>query len=965
MTTPPPGINYQESDATGPGYGYYYTPEYGGAYPYDDAIYADYYLEDGHHEATNHYCQCVPPGLYARRYIHINVDCGGNITVYPRNTDYDAMFGGGYLFITLPLTIDVGDISTALPYGWTYTISHGIKEVDIFCEQSGWEDFLGTEPKPYTLIRIRHTWNNTANIVAAGGYIGFQPLVSGWPGSYTLFPNVNTLAALETAITGPGVNNRVIAITGPINLTGAIQIPAGRSIIIASQGTNLTTHVPGPTIFTITRTNTNTGRHFIVAGGASLTLSAITLDGNAVDAQGNALTRRGGVQVLANGRLTLQNNATITRTHGPQNQGSAVHIAGVAQPTAPNGNTVLNIHPGARIYNNRTTVGWGGAVQTTQDVTVNMYGGIIEHNHTHREVTSGNGHSAGIHLGANEDNGGRLIMHGGEIRYNVAHATHLGGVFPPGGGRFRAGGAGVFVHRECTFTMYGGSIHGNLLTASRPPGTSGGEFLLHGAGVLMLADTTTFNMLGGSIHNNHVLATAAGVDGLLAGGGVGMFGGAFTMDNDAEIHGNSAVYGGGVYVSTSGNLTGGGSVFVMNDGSIHSNRADRGAGVGVSSTQPTLIQYGPTTFTMNGGTISNNRNRFGPVESPPTTPPLEGGGVWVLGMTTPNRQATFNFRGGTIGDEDDVADGNRALRGGGLWIGNGAAFNMALGAGGSFGRVMHNQATGTGDDESHGGGIYARDAITNINLGVGIVQGNTARNGGGVAITNNAIFHLYGTAQLTGNIALANAGQTANGGGVFASTGSTFNLAAGPTFSNNIARAIGTGAEANGGALAIHGNIFNMATGAVITGNRAEASNGGVANGGGLALLSGNFTLQAGRTIVNNTAAATAGGTTNGGGIAVQGGTFTTQVNISGNHTRQQVSMQQPTAEVLPYKAVCLCRRLISPATAPQQPVRVPLPTAAAQWWAAARLHSMPTGKSATIRLPQSARAQRLTAAVL
>ena len=823
------------------------------------------------------------------RDIHIEVDSGGGISVYPCNKVYGAVFDGDYLLITFPTTIDAEDISTMLPSGWTFTVSHGMGEcleADVSNEEVDDGGVRKIDLRPYTLVRIRHIWNDAVN---ASGYIGIQPFVTGIPGGFTLMPvNVNSHDLLVQQINRTDLgnpNNRVINITGNFNQTAPITIPAGRNIIIASNGTNVTTHTGGPaTPFIITHTGTATAapfnRHFILNAGSSLTLSAITLNGNAVTATGTqatTFTNRGGIQT--NGgtaaqptRLILQNRATIERSHWANSQGSGIN----ASANSVWGGTIVTMENGSRVHNNMTTVGWGGGVHLLLGTHMDMNGGIIENNSTIRTTASGNGHSAGIHVGQNNVIGATLTMRGGEIRNNTAHAIHPGGTAAQ---MFRAGGAGVFVHRFCTFIMYGGQIHGNILNATRTG--SGGEFLLHGAGVLTLGDTTVFTMNNGSIHNNHVLATAEGVDGLLAGGGVGMFGGTFTMNNNSQIFGNSAMYGGGVYVSTGGNQFDYGTNFIMNNGSIHNNRGDFGAGVGVSSLQP-LGEMGPTMFTLNGGTISNNRNRFGPLSPAPTTPPLEGGGVWVYGTAT--FQATFNFRGGTLGHATSDTQGNRALRGGGLWIGNGAEFNMELGAGGSFGRVMYNVAAGTGTNENLGGGIYATNPNTEINLGVGIVEGNTALNGGGVAITNNAIFNLFGTAQINGNIAHANAGQTANGGGVFASTGSTFNLAAGHTLTNNTARANGAGAVANGGAIALDGNIFNMGNNTSLIGNRAEASNGGVANGGGLALLSGAFTLQTGRTIVNNTAAATADGTANGGGIAVLGGTFTSQVNISGNN---------------------------------------------------------------------------------
>ncbi len=205
-------------------------------------------------------------------------------------------------------------------------------------------------------------------------------------------------------------------------------------------------------------------------------------------------------------------------------------------------------------------------------------------------------------------------------------------------------GIGVSVYSG-TFTMYGGSITGNIASSS------------YGGGVYV--GNATFNMYGGSITGN----TSSSF------GGVYMANGAkFTM-NGGEISGNtSSTYGGGVYVyrnaeftMTGGSITGntvtgsGGGVymangakFTMNGGEITGNTSSSyGGGVYV---------YRNAEFTMTGGSITDN------AAGSSNSSNSHGGGVHSAG--------TFTMTGGSI-------TGNKAKYGGGVWTGADASFTVS------------------------------------------------------------------------------------------------------------------------------------------------------------------------------------------------------------------------------------------------------------------------------------------------
>jgi uncharacterized repeat protein (TIGR02543 family) len=161
-------------------------------------------------------------------------------------------------------------------------------------------------------------------------------------------------------------------------------------------------------------------------------------------------------------------------------------------------------------------------------------------------------------------------------------------------------GGGVSVSGGGTFTMSGGAISGN---------TSSGYDHSFGGGVVVWHDST-FTMDGGTISGNTATATVNSF--FHPGGGVYVLG-AFIL-NDGTISGNP---GGGVYTQ--------GGTFTMNGGTISDNTSSYyssyGGGVSVDS----------GTFTMSGGTISGNSTSN------------EGGGVSV------GYESTFTkLSGGTI-----------------------------------------------------------------------------------------------------------------------------------------------------------------------------------------------------------------------------------------------------------------------------------------------------------------------------
>ena len=347
-------------------------------------------------------------------------------------------------------------------------------------------------------------------------------------------------------------------------------------------------------------------------------------------------------------------------------------------------------------------------------------------------------------------------------------------------------GAGVLVEASGNFIMNGGEISGNSMTggAGSTAYLGGGGVLCagtftmnngticeneaHTGGGVLLYPEASFTMKNGEIINNTVNGYGGGV---FAGSTnqIPVTGAEFIME-DGRISGNTGVEGGGVYLGTArfgmkgGDISGntasqnGGGVYCGIDSTIHldggniiNNIADQyGGGVynGNSSTFTMdkglisgnealaaadnkgeggalgggVFNYG--IFTMNNGTISNNKSNG------------HGGGVAI---TTANK--TFNLRGGNI-------FGNRAvISGGGVYARISSEFYMY------GGKIFENTA-------ATGGGVCV-SSLAFFDMLDGEISGNTVEENGGGVHVNGADFYMCG-----GKVSDNNA---KNGGGVFVS----------------------------------------------------------------------------------------------------------------------------------------------------------------------------------------------------
>ncbi len=175
------------------------------------------------------------------------------------------------------------------------------------------------------------------------------------------------------------------------------------------------------------------------------------------------------------------------------------------------------------------------------------------------------------------------------------------------------------------------------------------------------------------------------------------------MMNGGEISGNTASYGGGVYINR------GGAIFTMNGGEIYGNTAGEGGGVYIRRGE---VPKREGIFIMNGGTISGNTAR-------------NGGGVYVYGGYTPD--GTFTMNGGEISGNTAFYDG------GGVYV---------------YGTFTMNKGEISGNTASrNGGGVYGNGRFTKKSGTIyGYTEGdnksNVVKDGSGIVRENkgHAVF---------------------------------------------------------------------------------------------------------------------------------------------------------------------------------------------------------------------------------
>jgi len=676
--------DYHHGRDSGYYHGYYYSNQQG----YDNYYYQgyaghDYYYNYNYDVYMNDAPQYVHDYTVDYDYSYLEMIYNGTVSitvhddysvqVYPYHAEYSSTIEIGYeitILVKIEAICHTADINLTLPYGWTYTIGRGGPSVP---RRQTWGvestvDFGTIVELPYAYVRVFPI----AQPIATSGYMGIAPLVIGADRVVDVHTNatpgatnglVQAIAAAPT--NAPAGQYWIIAVSEDITMGSNITIDAGRRIILASYGTDLSTNTSITPRRTLSRNAT--GRQFRVTGDSTLILSNIVIcavnrsnygggvfvgdtsrlymEENSVIQHGRALStgpnavERGGGNVLVMGHAVFTMNGGIIR-NGASNNSDGAGVAIVQHIGTDRPRFIMN---DGIIYNNRAFGGVGRAGGVTSHgvfQTINppaeyalfiMNGGYIINNSANNNMSGG----------ADARHYGRIIINGGTIAYNVAEArfTELnntgggggvgllnGAIFTMYGGYIRnntsySHGGGVFV-RGSIFNMHGGEISTNFA------GWRGGGGVVMERGRIDLNEPAPeFNFYGGTIRDNRTaFVNMQGIADTTRpfGGGVRIYAGHFSVrGNDPKhISDNHTTFSGGGIAWLAG-------TFTMEPGASNFHVTGNSAGLsggGIYSVAGNL--------TLNDGAFINN-NRAD----------VSGGGIFISGGTLALQGAHVNNNG--------------------------------------------------------------------------------------------------------------------------------------------------------------------------------------------------------------------------------------------------------------------------------------------------------------------------------
>ena len=343
------------------------------------------------------------------------------------------------------------------------------------------------------------------------------------------------------------------------------------------------------------------------------------------------------------GKITIDKNLTIRGKNGKDTDILNANTDGTGKT-----HRIFEVQSGATLILSGLTLKGGTAVAGANGGGIFVAGGgKVELSNCTIEGckagTGGNGGAIGSQgtvtitgstlTGNSATNGGAVYVNGSGTKFTM-HSGAISGNTVQSAGQKTSGG-GVYVNAGATFTMGGGTISGNTATTK---GTSVGSKAM-GGGVCVSGSGSKFIMEGNSpkITGNEVKTAGSGSNLSTIGGGVCVCDGAIfemkagSIENNKALEGDKQYFGhtgGGVCVGDSVDGGTSGATFTMKGGTISDNEAGYGGGVAVTSN---------SSFKMSGDDSKIQGS---------------GGGVFVL-------HGILDMMGGVI-------NGNEAGYGGGI-----------------------------------------------------------------------------------------------------------------------------------------------------------------------------------------------------------------------------------------------------------------------------------------------------------
>ncbi len=421
----------------------------------------------------------------------------------------------------------------------------------------------------------------------------------------------------------------IILTDGTIEENNTLNIESGKMITIAALRKDY--NPPVPAIIHDNRPNPSGSPppRYLVTTAGTLILDSVILKANITDTHG------GGANSFVYGIQQTSGTVTVTGKTEIRNFAHAVTIAGgtfTMEAGSICNNYVNGGNSGVEIKSNGTFILNGGSIKDNK--ATNHAGVSLTDNNAKFRMTGGeiSGNRAYCFGGGISAHGGTVDISGGTINNNhAAEGPYYqssstvdvggGGIYINGGtvnftggtieenyidGAKKNCGAGVFIEGGGKFNMSGGTITGCKTDpdAHNPESSKGGGvFVKHG----------TFTMSGGKVSGNTVTAREVTPGYTLAAGG-GIYGAYYndtvrgvieisggevsgnTATVDGEVSDNTATAGGGIYSKY--RLTVSGSAQIKN------NAAPDGKGGGI------FIGFNGA-FDFTGGTVSGNTAKQG------------------------------------------------------------------------------------------------------------------------------------------------------------------------------------------------------------------------------------------------------------------------------------------------------------------------------------------------------------------
>ena len=582
--------------------------------------------------------------------------------------------------------------------------------------------------------------------------------------------------------------------------------------------------------------------------GKAVTLNTVTIK--------NCKAAKGGAIYVANGGIVKLNTVTIqdcTATNGGAiylESNATLHLQNVTikNNTASAGAGVYLVNSAKLECKNSSGAAVNGGTFDNNDAT--GYGGSIYANNT--TTTAGTVNLKGLEIKNSYGTQGGGIYMMGPYTFSLNDVTVHTNSAKYGGGINMEGNI------QSTFTEV--EIYGNSSYDSANNGNGGGMWIGKNSYEIVMDST---NSIHDNTSENH-------------GGGIHL-GGAVTLKiTGATIHTNHARVGGGISCAT--NSTSGEPKLKIEGGSVYNNDA-RSFGGGIClrdgdehALSGTANIYGnsapngggvylnwlgssdATKLTMSSGQIYKN-----------SATSNYAGGVYV------DANCTLNMTGGNIGGEyrDDFATtsetqrntyGNTSKAGAGVFVVAGGTLTM------SGGGINSNVGT------DNGGGIYNSGTMT---INGGSVSNNKGNYGGGICIEGNCVNNV----RITGSTAVVNINSneaTNDGGGIDISNGKgdVTGVVIGGDSGNAVNISQNIAKRGGGVRFRSSGNYSMSATiGDTVTMHKNQATHSAAVYGGGGIFMGGDTTLDIGAaTLSENTAYC-------GGGIYIVGGSSTLTLN--------------------------------------------------------------------------------------